>query len=403
MPPSPADGAAALNTPVNPHPWEALRTLYAARRLLVGITLAAATGALILSLLLPNWYRASARVLPPAGTAFSPLSSQLLRDLPGALGGFLGGSTRDYNRYLSILTSRTLHERVVDQFNLVAVYKLEGKRHPREEAIRELRDNVSFDVDRDFEYLEISVMDRDPQRAADMANFIVAELNRMNAQLLTENATRYRQYVERRYHEALARLDSVLDAQQRFQEKYGLFSVEAQTRGLLEYMATLRAQALETEMRYEALRSQLGDQNPQVQLLAEMRRTAETRYRQALAGQERLLPVPQREIPAAMRQYLELERERILQTRILEVLAPLYEQARFEEERRIEAVQVIDPAVPPVRKAWPPRTLLILGITLAAFALSVLGVLAKAWWQTQRLLLDRHVFAASTHPSTPTS
>ncbi len=395
MPPSPADGAATSNL----RTWEALRTLYAARKLLLGVTLTAAIGAVILALLLPNWYRASARVLPPAGTAFSPLASQLLRDLPGALGSFLGSSTRDYNRYLSILTSRSLHERVVDQFNLIAVYKLEREKHPREAALRELRDNTSFDVDRDFEYLEISVMDRDPKRAADMANFMVAELNRINAQLLTENATRYRQYVERRYYEALARLDSVLDAQQRFQEKYGLFNVEAQTRGLLEYMAALRAQALETEMRYEALRSQLGDENPQVQLLAEMRRAAEARYRQALAGQERLLPVPQREIPAALRQYLELERERVLQTRILEVLAPLYEQARFEEERRVEAVQVIDPAVPPVRKAWPPRTLLVIGITLAAFALSVLVLLARAWWQAQRPLFDHYVLTVPTRQS----
>ncbi|CAM3339694.1 GumC family protein [Rhodothermus bifroesti] len=395
MPPSPADGAATSNL----RTWEALRTLYAARKLLLGVTLTAAIGAVILALLLPNWYRASARVLPPAGTAFSPLASQLLRDLPGALGSFLGSSTRDYNRYLSILTSRSLHERVVDQFNLIAVYKLEREKHPREAALRELRDNTSFDVDRDFEYLEISVMDRDPKRAADMANFMVAELNRINAQLLTENATRYRQYVERRYYEALARLDSVLDAQQRFQEKYGLFNVEAQTRGLLEYMAALRAQALETEMRYEALRSQLGDENPQVQLLAEMRRAAEARYRQALAGQERLLPVPQREIPAALRQYLELERERVLQTRILEVLAPLYEQARFEEERRVEAVQVIDPAVPPVRKAWPPRTLLVIGITLAAFALSVLVLLARAWWQAQRPLFDHYVLTMPTRQS----
>lgn len=85
-----------------------------------------------------------------------------------------------------------------------------------------------------------------------------------------------------------------------------------------------------------------------------------------------------------------------MQTRILEVLAPLYEQARFEEERRVEAVQVVDPAVPPVRKAKPRRSLIVLGITLAAFALSVLFVLAHGWWQEQRELLDRHVLQ---HPS----
>ncbi|SHK71965.1 GumC family protein [Rhodothermus profundi] len=380
--------------------WEALRHLYGARRWIAGITALAAIGSLIVSLLLPNWYRATARVLPPAGAGLSPLASQLLNNLPGFLGGMLGGgSTAGYERYLSILSSRTMQERLVDHFNLIAVYGLEDEEHPREAAIEELRDNISFDVDPDFEYLEISVLDRDPQRAADMANFMVAELNRINADLLTQSARRYRAYVERRYREALARLDSVLDAQQAFHEQYGLFDLEAQARGFLEYVATLRAEALQTEMQYEALRTQFGDENPQVRVLAKMKATAERRYQEALEGQERLLPVPQQEIPAALRQYFELERERLLQTRILEVLAPLYEQARFEEERRVEAVQVVDPAVPPVKKAWPRRSLIVLGITLAALALSILFVLAHAWWQTQRELLRQHVFQPPTATS----
>ena len=377
--------------------WEALRHLYRARRLIAGITILAAIAAVVISLLLPNWYRASARVLPPAGVGLSPLASQLLNNLPGFLGNVLGGGGQaGYERYLSILTSRTMYGRVVDHFNLVVVYGLQDEQHPREAAIEALRDNVSFKVDPDFEYLEISVLDRDPQRAADMANFMVAELNRLNADLLTRSARRYRQYVEHRYHEALARLDSVLDAQQAFHERYGLFDLEAQARGFLEYVATLRAEALQTEMQYEALRAQFGDDNPQVRLLAEMKATAERRYREALEGQERLLPVPQQEIPAALRQYFELERERLLQTLILEVLAPLYEQARFEEERRVEAVQVVDPAVPPVKKAKPRRSLIVLGVTLAAFALSVLFVLARAWWQAQREQLHRHVLQ---HPT----
>lgn len=398
MPPSRADGTTAPTLDAsNERAWDALRHLYRARRLIAGLTTVAAAGAVLLSLLLPNWYRASTRVLPPVGNGLNPLASQFLSNLPGLWGSVLGSfGTAGYERYLSILSSRTMHERVVDHFNLVAVYKLEGKKHPREAAIEKLQDNVSFDVDPDFEYLEISVLDRDPQRAADIANFMVAELNRINADLLTQSARRYRQYIEHRYYEALARLDSVLDAQQAFHERYGLFDLQAQARGFLEYVAKLRAEALQTEMQYEALRAQFGNDNPQVRLLAEMKATAERRYRDAFAGQERLLPVPQQEIPTALRQYVELERERLLQTRILEVLAPLYEQARFEEERRIEAVQVVDPAVPPVKKAKPRRLLIIPGITLAVFALAVLFVLAYAWWQEQRALLDHHVLQ---HPS----
>ena len=41
--------------------------------------------------------------------------------------------------------------------------------------------------------------DKDPQRAADMANFFVSELNRIGVELSTQTAREYRRTVEKRY------------------------------------------------------------------------------------------------------------------------------------------------------------------------------------------------------------
>jgi uncharacterized protein involved in exopolysaccharide biosynthesis len=84
-----------------------------------------------------------------------------------------------------------------------------------------------------------------------------------------------------------------------------------------------------------------------------------------------------------VRQYADLERERIIQTRILEIVAPLLEQARFEELRKVEAVQVVDVAFPPALKAAPKRSIIVVMATLSAFLLTVLFVLVYTWWERE--------------------
>jgi uncharacterized protein involved in exopolysaccharide biosynthesis len=58
---------------------------------------------------------------------------------------------------------------------------------------------------------------------------------------------------------------------------------------------------------------------------------------------------------------------------LFEVLAKQYEAARLDEAKSAPMVQVIDRAVPPERKSWPPRAIL----TVAA---AVLAGFVSAFW-----------------------
>src|SRR5690606_20173841 len=279
------------------------------------------------------------------------------------------------------LTSRTMLEAVVDSFDLVTVYETADSDFPREKAISMLEDNAEFEIDMEFDFLSISVLDRDPQRAADMANFFVRRLNVMNANLSTEGASNYRRSLERRYLEARAAMDSVLNATQEFQQAYGVFDLPTQTQAFFQQIGMLRQSMLEAEIQYEALRAQYGADNAQVRAMREVVDAANRKYSAALAGQERLLPVPQGSVPEVGREFVELEMERTIQRNILEVLGPLYEQARFQEERDLQAVQVDDEAIPPVKKAKPKRSIICILATLSAFFLSAGFVLVYEWWR----------------------
>lgn len=361
--------------------WESVGTIFRWRWFIVIVSGIVAILSVVLSLMMPNWYAASARLLSPESSGTNPLSAALASNLASAASAFLGGANGDYLRYKTILSSRTMYERVVDEFNLVEVYETQESLSPRDAAIQVLAENTSYPIDEEDEFLSVVVMDTDPQRAADMANYIVSELNERNSELASLDASNYRKFVEARYQESLATLDSLKDVTQKFQEANGVFNLESQATAFLEQVANINAEAFVLEVEYEALRRQFGASNPRVQIAKNALDTARRQSNEVLAGNNEVLPVPQGDFPEVMRAYLELEQEMLIQKSILEIIAPMFEQARFQEERKFEAVQVVDAAVPPVKKAKPRRSLIVIGATLSAFLLSLVFVLVFDWWE----------------------
>ncbi len=360
--------------------WYLFRVLYGRRYFIVTVTAAVAILSIVVSLLLPKWYQSSTRLLIPESGPGGSLSAALLGDISSAAKSFLGSTVGEYTRYIAILTSRSVMERVADEFNLLEVYELEESPSPREDVVEMLRQNTRITVDDRYEFLSISVLDKDRQRAADMANFMAAELNRVNARLSSLNAAGFRGYVERRYELARAEHDSLLAMIQRFQEEYGVYDITIQTEAFFGQVAEMRGRALEMEIQHEALRLDLGPENPRVRSLENAVRSARVKYWQLLSGTERLFPVAQDSMPQVVRKYAELELQRLIQERILEVVAPVLEQARFGERRETEAVQIVDAAVPAERKAKPQRSVIVVASTLSAFILALVFVLLLDWW-----------------------
>lgn len=375
--------------------WLALGDLLRWRWFVIGMTTLVAVAAVAITLSLPNWYAASARVLPPEASGANPLTAALLRNAGSAASALLGGPSGDYARYLAILSSRRVMENAVETFDLERVYEVEDKRAPREEALHHLTANVAFPVDEDYEFLSVVVIDQDPQRAANMANFFVRQLNEVNIELASQSASTYRQFVERRYQEAELALDSVMTAGQDFQRRYGIIDLDVQTQAYFTQMAELRGREAASEIQAEALRAQYGPENEDVRMLDQMAASTRARVDELLSGREGVLPVPQGQMANVAREYLDLKREGTVQQQILEVVRPLVEQARFEEEKRVEAVQVVDAAVPLTKKVKPRRSILVATATLSGFLLACLFVLTLSAWRRNAGEIARRLRAAA--------
>jgi uncharacterized protein involved in exopolysaccharide biosynthesis len=81
---------------------------------------------------------------------------------------------------------------------------------------------------------------------------------------------------------------------------------------------------------------------------------------------------PLSELPQQAKDYLRLERNIQIYASISQIILPLYEQAKYEEQKSIPVIQIIDPAIPPERKFFPPRTMVACCCAAAAFFISAL-------------------------------
>lgn len=372
--------------------WWTLAVLYRRRYVLLGVALATGIASVVFSLTLPLWYRAETRVLLPQ-TGGSSMLSMLESVVPGA-GSLIGGKGGDYTRFLSILTSRTLLDRTVEEFELEAVYETQAAPDPRAEAIRSLLGNTEFEVALDYDYLSVAVLDRDPERAAAMANFMVRQLNLEHIRLTSANARQNRVFIGQRLDEAQAALDSAQADLQAFQEVHGILDVERQGGAFFEVLAQARAQVAQLEIQYGTLRRQYGEANPQTQMARDALAAARATVSEALSGNDALMPVPLRDLPGVSRQYAERYQEVVTQATIVEFIMPLYEQARFDEEREAVAVQVLDEAIAPKRKAKPKRALVVLSLTFSVLVLVTFFLLARAWWREHAAEVARRLHSA---------
>jgi tyrosine-protein kinase Etk/Wzc len=363
--------------------WSTLGALYDRRRFLFYVTSLVTVASVIISLLLPKWYESTAQVLLPSGGSSGGLGA-LVGNLDPAAAMLLGGTRGDYVRFRAILNSNTMFDRVIEEFNLMDVYDNRDSKTPIDDTRDELESNVEFGIDPELDFLYVSAMDRDPVKSAEMANFFVDELNRMNIELSTESASAYRAFVQRRYDETIANLDSSMAVLQHFQEEHGLIGLEQQSAAVLEILTQYRAASFQAEIEYEALVLDFGKDNPTVRSARNRVEAAREKERQLLEGGDPLMPVALSDLPEVGRGYAAALRDVAIYQKIIEYARPVLEQAIFEEQREAPAVQVLDRAKVPEWKTKPKRALIVIGSTLSAFILVVLYVITMHWLRTNR-------------------
>jgi len=306
-------------------------------------------------------FTARTMILPPQaaqGAAAGALAS--LGSLAGLAGGMAGFSTTG-ERYVALLQSVTLSDRIIDQFKLQEVYESNFKTDAR----KDLSGNVRITLGKKDGMIVVEVDDMSPQRAADMANRYVDELRRMSAGLAVTEAQQRRAFFERQLAESRDRL---VNAQQALQASgFNAGALKAEPKAAAESYARLKAEATSAEVRLQALRSSLADDTPEIR-----------QQRSTLAALKAQLALAEQSVDnTGSPDYIGKYREFKYQETLFELYARQFELARADESREGALIQVVDTALVPEKKTKPKRAIIAIVTTLAAGALLLGWVLLR--------------------------
>lgn len=356
--------------------------LLANKRFIFRFVLGTMVLAIIVSLLLPVRYESKIVLLPPAQN--SSIASSLLGQLGGlgslgSLASLAGGSFGIKNpadMYVSLLTSRTVEDAMIQRFGLMHEYRKKRMSDTRKEferrttAVAGAKDGL----------IRLSVEDSDPHRAAELANGYVEEFRKLSATLAITEAARRRLFFEQQLQQAKDSLTAAEDAMTKTQQTTGVLQIDSQARALIESAAVLRGQVVAKQVQIEGMRSFATDDNPNV-ILAKQELAALQAQLEKVAGSQTDvgsdINLSKGRVTQAGMEYLRRLRELKYQETVFELLAKEFEVAKLDEAREGSIVQVVDNAVPADKKSSPHRTLIVLGSTVLGFFVAASWVLVR--------------------------
>jgi len=414
---------------------QVLRLLWDRRRTLLQATAIGLLVSTLIAFLLPKSYTSTAQLMPPDSQSTSGLAmmAAMAAKGSGALGSVAGdllGLKSSGALFIGVLRSETSEDHIIQKFNLQKVYGAQLL----VDARRRLDENTIIAEDKKSGIITISVTDHSAQRAKDIANTYVDELNSLVAQLSTSAAHREREFLEERLKVAKVDLDDAANQLAQFSSKNNTLDIQTEGRAMLDAAGTLAGQLIAAQSELEGLRQIYTDNNSRVRALnarvAELRRQLEKLGGKpenvinngvdakkassvipetgadpppvqagAASGKPDSLPFPTiRNLPLLGAKYADYYRRAKIQETVFEMLTEQYELAKVEEVKETPSVKVLDPAQVPERKSFPPRLLIMLLGTFVVFSISVVGVLGAARWQSAdpndpRMILAQEVAA----------
>ena len=359
------------------------RIIWGRKWLIFFLTFVFGAGATIYAFTAPFIYRAECRVLPP-GTGGGGLASQL-----GGLASFMGlGTASTASRgqtMLGILQGDSVVDVIIDKFNLMEELSIDIRLRARDAVLAKLEATE----DTKSGIISVAYQDKDPQRAADIANAFVEQLQIKMREMSFLDAQEKRTFFENQLVQAQQQLADAENAMMRYQQNSGVLALGSQTASLLGSIAGLRNQIAAKNVEISSLSSYAREDNPRLKLarsqleamtkelhrLEEEQRRTERRPGRVMSGDilSSLGNVPELNV-----EYMRYERDLRFANVKYDTMLRQYENAKLSEASDLSTLQVIDPATPPDWKFKPTRAQIMVIGTMIGFCIGVFWAFLSA-------------------------
>ena len=307
--------------------------------------------------------------------------------------------------FVGILESRSVEDDVISHFDLRKVY---WDRYMND-ARKDLENYTDISTDRKSGIITIKVTDKDPRRAAAMAQEYVEQLNRVLSRVNTTAAHRERIFLEDRLVQVRQDLEKAETGFSEFASKNTALDIPAQGKAMIEAAATLEGELVGAQTELQGVKQIYSDNNVRVRSLQarveEIRRQLEKlggKFDSApdLNDQGDVGMYPSiRKLPLLGVNYADLYRNTKVEEAAFESLTAEYELAKVEEAKETPTAKIIDDPDVPERKSFPPRLLIAFLGMLVALSAAAAWVVGKSYWDNTKpnnpkKLFAREVFAS---------
>ncbi|MCM8777788.1 MAG: hypothetical protein NC905_05965 [Candidatus Omnitrophica bacterium] len=298
-------------------------------------------------LVYPKYYKASASILQPPErelkieTGGSEISEKMLSQL-----------RTNTELFFSILKSRSMKDAIIERFNLTDAYNVSNIDRAREKFDK--LTNISLTKEK---VIEITVVDRNPERSADIANFFIQRLDETIKAISITTAKQDRIFIESRLKETENTIKSLEEKLAGIKNREKLVAdkeLNQVTQMAGKIMEELINKKLELQKKGEILKSDCLE----MVLLKKEIQNLETTLSRLLYSEDELTG---------------MLRELKTQEEVYKFLTAKLEEAKINEARDTPVVQVLDYAVVP-HKIYKPdiKVLLIVqGIVSGVLAIII--------------------------------
>jgi tyrosine-protein kinase Etk/Wzc len=350
-------------------------------RFLVLGSLTAGLFALGISYLITPSFTATTKIMPPQQQQSS--AAALLQNF-GALGGIAGiGIKNPSDQYIAFLQSRMLQEPLIKRFKLMERYEMELAEDARVALIGRVRISTGKDG-----LITISVDDANPAFAAELANAHVSELSELLSRLAITEAQQRRAFFEKQLTNAK---DNLIKAELALQTTgVNAGALKANPAAAVGGLALLQANIAAQEIKVASMRGYLAESASDFKQAMTELSALRTQLRRAEQSQS-----PSR---TGDNNYISKYRDFKYYETLSELFAKQYEVARIDESREGALIQVLDVAVPPLRKSNTKKSHVAVIATLAAgFFLLLFVFLRQAIYNAVEDQANAHRLALLRH------
>lgn len=355
------------------------------------VTAAATIIGAVVAFLLPNWYTAETKILPPQQQSQSTAAA-LLSSLSGTVGTLAAAAGKDLgiknpnDLYVGMLKSRVIADAIVTRFDLQKLYRSKDMTYAR----KDLAEHVTITSEKEG-FISVSVEDKDKKRAEEMANGYIEELRKLTKGLAVTEASQRRVFFEDQLRQAKDDLANAEVALALAQHKSGVVELDAQAKAMIESVAKLRGEIAAQEVKLQALRTFATEKNADVEVAQSQLEQMQAELKNLeKKGDIASYEVSLKDVPEAGVQYIRAEREVKYRTSLFEVLARQYEAARLDEAKDAAIIQVVDPAVFPDHKSSPKRLAIVIVTGIAGLLVACFIVWFSLKWKIRMRYDLRH-------------